>query len=120
MMNKMNIAIKTRDELRQNIESIFCGETVDFSELGLDEDSSYLFVDCTAYHDFQAGEQEYQLEYSLQIDDNRHVYSIDWPECKKRVGDEYVPCKDGEISDEVIYEEMIHALEGGAAPRECS
>ncbi len=77
----------------------------------IDEGATYEAWYCS-HETFRAGDKEYRLTYSFDLDADvvfTHIYR---PDCERIEGDKFMPCEDGEVSARRIYEELRSALDG--------
>ena len=97
----------SRESLLEMINADFKYEKIDVSTF-IDRDENEMPGGHYSSQDnFEAGGNHYRIEYSLWVNDDAEITSVDWPKCLKLVDGEYVPCPDGEVSNRKIYE-MLH------------
>ncbi len=103
-------AAADEEELLENVRDDYEGLQVDTRSMELEEGESpaawYKSEDF-----FRDGENEYRLTYGFDLNDDGEFTGIDQPVCERKVGETFVPCNEGEVSAERIYQELRDALD---------
>lgn len=100
----------SKESFHEKLNNEFSERCIDVSDLNLGEGDSPEGI-YSSYVEFHEGQDNYKLEYSFWVNDNAEISHIDWPACVKLVGNEYVPCPDGEVSAKRIYELLREELD---------
>ena len=94
---------ETLEDLIDGLSDAFSGLVIDTRNMDLEEGespegsySSEVF--------FKEGQNEYKLKYSFEVNSEAEILYVSVPDVEKLVGNEYIPCPEGEVSAEKICE----------------
>ncbi len=99
------------EKMIEDLSDEFSGLEIDTSGMDLEEGDT---AEGTYFSDifFKEGQGEYKLKYSFEVDDEAEIMYVNVPEVEKKVGEEYVPCPEGEVSAERICEVLRETMNG--------
>lgn len=97
------------ENLLEDIREEFVGLTVNTSGMDLEENESP-----EGYYSsnviFREGQNEYKLEYNLDVDEKAKITYVGKPICKMLVGEEYISCPEGKVDADKIAEVLRDEL----------
>lgn len=99
------------DDLIDGLSDEFAGLVIDTSGMDLEEgETAEGYYSSETF--FQEGQGEYKLKYSFDVNADAEIMYVGKPVIEKLVGEEYIPCPEGEVSAEKICEVLRDTLNG--------